>query len=124
MSLARYAALTGATVAVSLAAILPQLAPEARPSVLFGGLLALANAVAAYGLALWSAARSTQAFLTAVLGGMVGRMGIMLAAFVGAVLGLGFPPVPLAVALLAYFVLFLMLELALLSRMPARAGAR
>jgi hypothetical protein len=62
----------------------------------------------------------------AVLGGMVGRMGVMLAGVVGAVLLLGVPKVPLAVSLLCYFVFFLVFEIAVLQQKrpgaPAEAG--
>ena len=59
----------------------------------------------------WSRQRSTQAFFAAVLGGMVGRMAFMLGAVVLGVLVLGLPRLPLVVSLLAYFTLFLGLEL-------------
>jgi hypothetical protein len=51
---------------------------------------------------------------------MVGRMAVMLAAVVLAVLRLGLPSVPLAVSLLSYFVAFLVMEIAILHR---QAGA-
>jgi hypothetical protein len=47
---------------------------------------------------------------------MVGRMGLLLVAVVVGVLALGLPKVPLAIALLTYFVLFLVMELAILHR--------
>jgi uncharacterized membrane protein YccF (DUF307 family) len=68
----------------------------------------------------WSANRSTNVFMGAVLGGMVGRMGLLLAAVVAAVLLLGLPKVPLALSLLSYFVLFLVFELAMLHRKTSR----
>lgn len=116
MTLARYTALVVALVAVSLGALWPLLAPSARRAALVGAALAAANTVAAYGLAVWSASRSTNVFMRAVLGGMVGRMGLMLAAVVAAVLLLGLPKVPLALSLLSYFVVFLVFELTLLHR--------
>jgi hypothetical protein len=54
---------------------------------------------------------------------MVGRMALMLAAVVGAVVLLGLPKVPLAVSLLGYFVLFLVFELGVLHRMRPGASA-
>jgi hypothetical protein len=42
---------------------------------------------------------------------MVGRMAVLLAAVVAAVLWLGLPKLPLALSLLGYFVVFLVLEL-------------
>jgi hypothetical protein len=82
--------------------------------------LALANTVAAHALVRWSSGRSTKAFLGAVLGGMVGRMGLMLAAVVAGILWVGLPSVPLVVSLLFFFVVFLALEMAILHR---HAGA-
>jgi hypothetical protein len=121
VSFGRYAALVLAVVAVSLGALWPVLEEESRKAALAGALLAAANTLAAYGLVLWAAGRSTNAFLGAVLGGMVGRMGLMLAAVVAAVLLLGLPKVPLAVSLLAYFVLFLVFELIILQRRTSEA---
>jgi hypothetical protein len=85
-------------------------------AVAFGAGLAAVNTIAAHALVLWSQPRSVNAFLGAVLGGMVGRMGLMLAAVVAAVLGLGLPKVPLAVSLLGHFVAFLVAELTILHR--------
>jgi hypothetical protein len=58
----------------------------------------------------------------AVLGGMVGRMAVMLAAVVAGVLVLGLPKVPLAVSLLGYFVVFLVFELTVLQRRTGSAA--
>jgi hypothetical protein len=116
VTLGRYVAIVVATVAVSLGAVWPVLEAEAARAALFGAVLAAVNTVTAYGLAVWSARRSTNVFMGAVLGGMVGRMGMMLAVVAAAVLLLGLPKVPLAVSLLAYFVLFLVFELAMLHR--------
>jgi hypothetical protein len=128
VSLGRYTLIVFAIVAGGLGLAWPlglrDLEPRARSAALLGGTLAAINTLAAYGLATWSIGRSTNAFLGAVLGGMVGRMGLMLVAVVAAVLALGLPKVPLAISLLAYFVVFLVMELALLHkstsvRMPA-----
>ena len=121
MSFARYALLVASVVGGSLAVAGPMLEPPARVAALAGGALAAANTLAAYGLVLWSAGRSTSAFMRAVLGGMVGRMAVMLAVVVAAVAGLGLPKVPLAVSLLSYFVLFLVFELAVLNRRTSSA---
>src|SRR5437867_9126574 len=100
----------------SLAAVWPvaiaPLAPRARWAVAAGAAIAVINALAAYVLILWSEGRSTRVFFRAVLGGMLGRMTFMLAAVLGAVLGLRLPLVPLVLSLLAYFVAFLALEMA------------
>ena len=50
-------------------------------------------------------------------------MVLMLAAVVAAVLVLGLPAVPLAVSLLAYFVVFLVFELTVLHRRTSRPAA-
>jgi hypothetical protein len=65
---------------------------------------------------IWSKKRSTTVFMGAVLGGMVGRMALLLLLVTAAILVLGLPKVPLAVSLLSYFVLFLILELAQIQR--------
>ena len=124
MSFGRYAGLVLGVVTVSLGVLWPALAAGNRGAALAGALLAAANTLAAYGLVLWASGRSTNAFLGAVLGGMVGRMGLMLAAVVVAVLLFGLPKVPLAVSLLAYFVLFLVFELTVLQRRTTGAEPR
>ena len=129
MSLGKYVLLVVVVVATALVAAWPALPStgRVREAVLAGGALAALNTILAYFLVVWSSPRSTNVFLGAVLGGMVGRMGLMLLAVVGGVLGLGLPKVPLAISLLAFFVLFLVLELALLHRRTSPslpAGAR
>jgi hypothetical protein len=125
VTLGKYATLVLAAVATLLAASWKVLPEQARAAVVAGGLLAAANTVLAYFLVLWTSGRSTNAFLAAVLGGMVGRMGMMLAAVVAGVLLLDLPKVPFAISLLAFFVLFLVLELTLLHRhTSAPTGAR
>jgi hypothetical protein len=126
VSLGKYALLVLAVVATLIAASWPALPPDAafRSAVVAGGALAALNTILAYFLVVWSAGRSTSVFLRAVLGGMVARMVLMLAAVAAGVLVLGLPRVPLAISLLAFFVLFLVLELASLHRRtsaPARA---
>ena len=78
MSLGRYALIVLATVALGLALAWPLglrgVEPRARWAALLGGALAALNTLAAYALVSWSIGRSTNAFLGAVLGGMVGRM--------------------------------------------------
>lgn len=129
MSLGRYAGFVAAVVATSLALVWlgfgQRLSSAAMRGVVMGGALAAANTLAAYGLVRWAQGRSTNTFMGAVLGGMVGRMGLMLAAVVGAVLVLGVPKVPLALSLLSYFVFFLAFEIAVLQRQrPGAAEAR
>ena len=124
MTLTRYAAVVLGAAAASLGALWPALPPQVRPAVLAGALLAALNTVCAYFLARWSAGRSNHAFFMAVLGGMTARMAVLLAAVVVGVLAAGLPKVPFTVSLLSYFVFFLVLELAVLSRRQAGAGAR
>ena len=124
MTLARYTAVVLGAVGASLCAAWPLLAAEARPAVLTGALLAALNTVCAFFLALWSAGRSNNAFFTAVLGGMLARMTVLLGALLVGVLLVGLPKLPLTFSLLAYFVAFLVLELAVLSRRPTGASAR
>jgi len=124
VTLARYTAVVLGAVGASLCAAWPLLAAEARPAVLTGALLAAVNTVCAYFLALWSAGRSNNAFFTAVLGGMLARMTVLLGALLVGVLFVGLPKLPLTFSLLAYFVAFLVLELAVISRRPTGASAQ
>ena len=124
MTFARYVAVVLGAAFVSLCAAWPVLAAEARPAVLAGALLAAANTTFAYFLALWSAGRSNNAFFVAVLGGMLARMTVLLGAVLVGVLVVGLPKLPLTFSLLAYFVAFLVLELAVLSRRPSGVSAR
>jgi hypothetical protein len=120
LSLGRYAlivmGIVTSTWAVAWLPVLSTLSVQERWAAFAGAGLATLNTVAAYALVLWSQPRSTNVFLAAVLGGMLGRMAVMLVAVVAAVLGLGLPKVPLVLGLLAYFVLFLVLELTILHR--------
>lgn len=126
MTLGKYAILVLAAMATLLAALWPLLPadPAGRSAVVAGGALAALNTILGYFLVLWSAGRSTNVFLGAVLGGMVGRMALMLAAVVTGILVLELPRVPFVSSLLAFFVLFLVLELAILHRRTSAAAAR
>jgi hypothetical protein len=125
LSLLRYSILVTCVAAASLAlawaVALRRAEAPVRAAAAFGAVLAVANTVVAHALVLWSRRRSTNAFLAAVLGGMVGRMALLLAAVVAGVLLLGLPKLPLAASLLSYFVLFLVMELTILHR---QTGAR
>ena len=120
MSLARYALIVVVIVGGSLAALWPVLRTSldegGRRAALVGGALAAANTLIAYIGVLWSERRSTTVFLRVALGGMVVRMGLMLGIVVVAILALGLPKIPLAVSLLSYFVVFLILEVAVLHK--------
>jgi hypothetical protein len=105
----------------SLALVWPLLSSAAaQRAVGFGAVLASANSALAYLLARWSARRSQNVFLGAVLGGMLGRMMVMLGAIVLGVLALGLPRLPLAFSVLSYFSVFLIFELALIHRQTSR----
>jgi hypothetical protein len=121
VTLVRYSLIVATTAALSQAIAAPFLADDAWRASAAGALLAALNAVAAYGLALWAEGRGTTAFFGAVLGGMLGRMTVLLAAFAAAVRLLELPSAPLAISLLGHFAAYLVLELGLLHR---RVGAR
>lgn len=112
-----------AAAAISFPLTLRDLDGPARAAVAYGTTLAVLNTLAAHALVVWSEGRSTNAFLRAVLGGMVGRMAVTLAAVVVGILALGLPRLPLVVALLSFFVVFLIMELSILHRQKgATAG--
>jgi len=124
MSAGRYVLLVTALLAATLALALPALGSAgSREAVVFGGLLAWANSGLAYFLARWSSSRSQNVFLGAVLGGMVGRMALLLGAVVVGILVFGMPRLPLAIAVLSYFTAFLAIELSLLHRQIGRREA-
>jgi hypothetical protein len=120
VSFARYSLIVLAFAGGSAAALWPLLGrflgDHERLAAAGGAGLAVLNALLAYAIVLWSERRSTNVFLGAVLGGMLGRMALLLAAVVAGVLLLGLPKLPLALSLLAYFVVFLVLELAILQK--------
>ena len=123
MSLTKYALVVLGVVAATLAAAWPAVPADARAAVLAGAALSSANTVLAYFLTVWSITRSPNVFLGVVLGGMVARMVVMLAAVVALVVGRGMPSLPLAASLLAYFVAFLAFELTALHRRTSRPAA-
>ncbi len=127
MSLGKYTLLVTAMALAALALAWPvavqRLAGDGRSAVLFGAAVALLNTIAAHGLVRWSAGRSTTDFFRAVLGGMIGRMALMLAAVLVGMLWLRLPQLPLAVSLLCGFVAFLVLELSLVHRDAGRPAA-
>lgn len=120
MSLVRYALLVVLIVGGSLVALWPILRASLdeadRRAALVGGALAAANTLIGYMTAVWAERRSANVFLRAVLGGMVVRMGLLLGIVVAAILVYGLPKLPLAVSLLSYFVVFLILEVAVLHK--------
>jgi hypothetical protein len=125
VSFGRYAGIVLALTAGSLLLVTRVVPSSARSAALLGGALGALNTIAAYFLVRWSQNRSTNAFMVSVLGGMVARLAVLLAAVVLAVLAFGVPKVPLAVSLLAYFVFFLVLELRVVHKsLPGVAAAR
>lgn len=115
MSFAAYAGAVGLTLAASMAICLPLLAgadgTPALAAAALGAMLAGTNALAAYGLVLWSRSRSNRDFMRAILGGMLVRMGASLVAVVVAIRWLAVPQLPLVLSLLGHFVIFLALEM-------------
>jgi hypothetical protein len=124
VSIGRYAAIVvvgvASTLAASLAALNGRLGSDGTVAVAAGGAIAAANSIAAYALVAWSAGRSTAWFFRAILGGMLMRMTLMLAAVVATILLLGLPRLPFVFSLLGYFVALLAFELAIVSRLIAR----
>jgi hypothetical protein len=120
----RYSTLVLLVAAATLAAVGLVVPTEtrARAAILFGAVLAILNTLVAHALVSWSERRSTPAFFGAVLGGMVGRMAVMLAAVIAGVLLLGLPRLPLVVSLLAYYTLFLVMELTVQHRHTRRTA--
>ena len=116
MSLGRYLVWVAALVAVSSAVALPLLAAEARAAMLAGAGLAALNSVAAYGLVVWAGGRSLKAFMTAILGGMLLRMAVLLGALLLGVLVLEMPRLPLTFSLLGHFAALLALEMTVVHR--------
>lgn len=127
MSLGKYALAVVAIVGGSLTLAWPWLPLDGRGrwAAAGGGALAALNALLAYFLVVWSRNRSTTAFLGAVLGGMVGRMAGMLAAVAALILLFDLPTLPFTLSLLAYYVVLLGLELAVVhQRTPFARGTR
>ena len=122
MSLFRYSILVLAVAAATLtaAALVVPDGARVRTAVAYGAGLAALNTLAAHAIVGWTERRSTKVFLGAVLGGMVGRIALLLAAVVAGVLGFRLPQLPLVVSLLGYFALFMVLELLLQHRHAAR----
>jgi predicted neutral ceramidase superfamily lipid hydrolase len=129
MTLSRYSQIVSAVALGSLALLVlgsrGALQPGSLWAIALGAGLAASNGIAAYALVRWSAGRSNQTFMRAVLGGTAARMTLLLACVAAAIALGGFPPAPLVASLLAYFVLFLVMELVVLGvKPPARAETR
>jgi hypothetical protein len=119
VTLTRYATLVIGAVALPLGIIALLWGgedPHAVRSAAFGAGLAGLNTIVAYALALWAQRGSNNVFLGAVLGGMLGRMALMLGAVAVGLGMLDLRRLPLVAGLLSYFVLFLAVELMALNR--------
>ena len=119
MSFSRYAQVVTAVAGVSLALLGPlagALGPGGWSAAGWGATLAVLNTLAAYGLVRWSEDRPTVWFFRAILGGMLVRMTLLLAAVAVVIVTGGLSPVPFVVSLLGHFVAFLALETAVLAR--------
>jgi hypothetical protein len=97
-----------------------------RAAAAYGAAVAAVNAILSHTLMVLSEGRSTRAFLKLVLGGMAGRLALVIAAVLLGILALGLPRLPLLVSLLGHFVAFLVLEMVVLhgASSAARAEAR
>jgi hypothetical protein len=122
-----FATIVTATVSLSCVGVflaqaaLPENAPRAFA---FGAVLAGLNAVASMGLLAWSRRRSDVAFMRVLLGGMIGRMALMLGAVTLGLVAFELPRMPLLIGLLSHFVLFLAVELGIVHRDWKPAGVR
>lgn len=123
MSLARYTLLVLAVAAGAFAFAWPlglrDLDAAGRGAALYGGALAVLNAIVSYGLVLWSDRRSTKTFLRTVFWGMAARLGALLLAVAAGTLLFELPRLPLTASLLLLFAVFLSMELTLLHRRPS-----
>jgi hypothetical protein len=126
LSLVSFATIVTATVSLSCLGVFlgrASLAEGAPGAFVFGSVLSGLNAILSMGLLVWSRRRSHAAFMRALLGGMAGRMAMMLGAVAFGLAVLDLPQMPLLIGLLSHFVLFLALELGIVHRgwKPARA---
>jgi hypothetical protein len=119
MTLSRYALRATAVAAGSVALLWPWLDrgnPWVPFAVAYGAALATLNTIAAYASVKWGENKPTQAFMSAVLGGMVGRMAVMLAAIAAGLVALDLPQVALLSSVMSYYTLFLAFELNVVHR--------
>ena len=125
LSLTRYTLIVTGVAASSFliawALGLRRLDAAGRWAALYGGALAVANAVAAYFLVLWSDRRPTTVFLRAVLWGTLARMAALLIGVAAGILVLGLPRVPLVVSLLSCFFVFFVMQTTIFHRRAATA---
>jgi O-antigen/teichoic acid export membrane protein len=126
LSFARYTQVVAAVAGTSLVLLwplAPRLGPGGATAVAWGAALAVLNTLASYRLVRWSRDKPNATFFRAILGGMLARMGVLLVAVAVGLRVAALPPAPFVASLLGHFVLFLVLETAVVSRTPAPAVA-
>jgi hypothetical protein len=122
LSFARYAQVVAAVAGTSLALLwplAPRLGPGGGTAAAWGAALAALNTLVAYRLVLWSCDQPTVAFFRTILGGMLARMAVLLVAVAVALRAAALPAAPFVVSLLGHFVVFLVIETAVVSRTSA-----
>jgi len=126
VSLSRHGLIVAAILVSTLAAgavlVGPRLSAPAQRAVVFGALLAGLNAVLAHLLVVRTRGRAPAVFVRLVIGGMAGRMALVLGAVAVAVAVLQLPGLPLVLSLLGYFAAFLALEIVSLHAVTATPG--
>lgn len=126
MSFARYAQVVVAVAGTSLLLLrplAPQLGAAGWTAAAWGAALAVLNTLVAYRLVRWSRDKATVTFFRAILGGMLVRMALLLVAVAVALRAASLPAAPFVVSLLGHFVVFLVLETAVVSRTQAPSVA-
>ncbi len=122
MSFARYAQLVAAVAGTSLALLwplAPRLGAGGGTAAAWGAALAVLNTLVAYRLVRWSRDQPTVTFFRTILGGMLVRMAVLLVAVAVTLQVAALPATPFVVSLLGHFVVFLVIETAVVSRTPA-----
>jgi hypothetical protein len=122
LSFARYAQVVAGvagTSVVLLWPLAPRLGAGGWTAAAWGAALAVLNTLVAYRLVLWSREKPTVTFFRTILGGMLARMAALLAAVAVALRAAALPAAPFVVSLLGHFVVFLVIETAVVSRTPA-----
>ena len=121
MTLARHALIVGAILAVTLigGGLLAggRLSAAAAEAAVFGATVAAINAILAHLLVVRTSGRPTSVFLKLVIGGMAGRIALVLVAVSVAVAVLDLPGLPLVLSLLGHFAVFLGLEVVAVNSM-------
>ena len=123
MTLGRHALIVAAVLAVTLLGggmlVHERLSASVAEAAVFGATVAAANAILSHMLVLRTAGRPASVFLKLVIGGMAGRIALVLGAVVVAVAVLNLPGLPLVLSLLGHFAVFLGLEIVALNSLAA-----